>query len=63
MKTAQAYASAKKEGIRVSLWSDDLHSTAIISVREAEELIRHLRKAIDEMPRVASAADLGMEVA
>lgn len=60
-------AAHHRAGIRLSIWSGKVETapflcaSAHLSTAEAEKMIADLRKALDSLPRVGTAADLGCE--
>lgn len=66
MLTAKTWVEAQKNGlIRVSLWlgegmEEGTNMSACLTERGARDLIRKVTTALESLPRVASAADLGI---
>lgn len=67
MLTAETWAEVQKNGlIRVSMWIGDVlgdgaHMTGYLTERGARKLAKQITEALDNRPRVVSAADLGIE--
>jgi hypothetical protein len=63
-KAPQFYVSTNsdKRTIRVSFWpaGTDMHVSMEMSPEDALSLIKSVTREIDAMPRIASAADLGI---
>lgn len=53
----------KSDGLKLHLSFGGAHISVMMSVREAQSLAKEIHEAIDNMPRVASEADLGLVAA